>query len=31
MGGALTYARRYALFTLVDIAGEEDHDAPVST
>ncbi len=28
MGAALTYARRYALFTLVGIAGEEDHDAP---
>ena len=28
MGGALTYARRYALFTLVGIAGEDDIDAP---
>jgi len=28
MGAALTYARRYALFTLVGIAGEEDVDAP---
>jgi ERF superfamily len=28
MGSALTYARRYALFTLVGIAGEEDLDAP---
>ena len=27
MGAALTYARRYALFTLVGIAGEEDLDA----
>ena len=26
MGAALTYARRYALFTLVGIAGEEDLD-----
>jgi ERF superfamily len=25
---ALTYARRYALFTLVGIAGEDDRDAP---
>jgi hypothetical protein len=25
---ALTYARRYALFTLVSIAGEDDLDAP---
>jgi hypothetical protein len=25
---ALTYARRYALFTLVGIAGEDDFDAP---
>jgi hypothetical protein len=24
MGAALTYARRYALFTLVGIAGEDD-------
>jgi hypothetical protein len=28
MGTALTYARRYALFTLVGIAGEDDVDAP---
>ena len=28
MGAALTYARRYALFTLVGIAGEYDLDAP---
>jgi hypothetical protein len=28
MGAALTYARRYALFALVDIAGEDDLDAP---
>ena len=28
MGAALTYARRYALFTLVGIAGEDDGDAP---
>src|SRR3977135_4371870 len=28
MGSALTYARRYALFTLVGIAGEDDLDAP---
>ena len=28
MGAALTYARRYALFTLVGIAGEDDFDAP---
>ncbi|PSO16458.1 ERF family protein [Bradyrhizobium sp. MOS003] len=27
-GAALTYARRYALFALVDIAGEDDSDAP---
>src|SRR5258708_2853161 len=27
-GVALTYARRYALFTLVGIAGEDDLDAP---
>jgi ERF superfamily len=27
-GAALTYARRYALFTLVGIAGEDDIDAP---
>jgi hypothetical protein len=29
MGAALTYARRYALFALVGIAGEDDLDAPV--
>jgi hypothetical protein len=28
MGTALTYSRRYALFTLVGIAGEDDLDAP---
>ena len=28
MGTALTYARRYALFALVGIAGEDDLDAP---
>jgi hypothetical protein len=28
MGAALTYARRYALFTLVGISGEDDLDAP---
>jgi ERF superfamily len=28
MGATLTYARRYALFTLVGIAGEDDLDAP---
>ncbi len=28
MGAALTYARRYALFTVVGIAGEDDLDAP---
>jgi hypothetical protein len=28
MGAALTYARRYARFTLVGIAGEDDLDAP---
>jgi hypothetical protein len=28
MGAALTYARCYALFTLVGIAGEDDLDAP---
>src|SRR5262249_34294235 len=28
MGAALTYARRYALFTLVGIAGEDDLHAP---
>ena len=27
-GAALTYARRYALFTIVGIAGEDDLDAP---
>ena len=31
MGSALTYARRYALFTLVGIAGEDDLDAPDQT
>jgi ERF superfamily len=31
MGAALTYARRYALFTLVGIAGEDDLDAPSLT
>jgi len=31
MGAALTYARRYALFTLVGIAGEDDLDAPALT
>jgi hypothetical protein len=31
MGTALTYARRYALFTLVGIAGEDDLDAPELT
>ena len=31
MGAALTYARRYALFTLVGIAGEDDIDAPDPT
>jgi hypothetical protein len=30
MGAALTYARRYALFALVGIAGEDDLDAPAS-
>jgi ERF superfamily protein len=33
MGAALTYARRYALFTLVGIAGEDDlagSDPPVA-
>ena len=29
MGAALTYARRYALFTLEGIAGEDDLDAPL--
>src|SRR6478752_9241866 len=28
MGAALSYARRYALFALVGIAGEDDLDAP---
>jgi ERF superfamily len=28
MGTALTYARRYALFAIVGIAGEDDLDAP---
>jgi hypothetical protein len=28
MGAALTYARRYSLFALVGLAGEEDLDAP---
>ena len=28
LGAALSYARRYALFTLVGIAGEDDLDAP---
>src|SRR6202035_3565878 len=28
MGAALAYARRYALFALVGIAGEDDLDAP---
>jgi hypothetical protein len=28
IGAALTYARRYALFALVGIAGEDDWDAP---
>jgi hypothetical protein len=28
MGAALTYARRYALFALVGIAGEDDTDTP---
>jgi hypothetical protein len=28
MGAALTYARRYSLFTLVGISGEDDLDAP---
>jgi hypothetical protein len=31
MGAALTYARRYALFTMVGIAGEDDLDAPEVT
>jgi hypothetical protein len=29
LGAALSYARRYSLFTLVGIAGEDDLDAPV--
>src|SRR5712672_1303147 len=29
MGAALTYARRYALFTMVGIAGEDDLDTPL--
>lgn len=28
MGAALSYARRYALFTLVGVAGEDDLDTP---
>src|SRR5450432_678961 len=28
LGAAMTYARRYALFTMVGIAGEDDLDAP---
>lgn len=28
IGAALTYARRYALFAFVGIAGEDDLDAP---
>lgn len=31
MGAALTYARRYALFALVGLAGEDDLDAPEPT
>src|SRR5690348_10964369 len=31
MGAALTYARRYALFTLVGITGEDDLDALISS
>src|SRR6516165_2327852 len=31
MGAALTYARRYALFTLAGIAGEDDLNAPELT
>ncbi|HVL74007.1 MAG TPA: ERF family protein [Beijerinckiaceae bacterium] len=31
MGAALTYARRYGLFTLVGLAGEDDLDAPELT
>jgi hypothetical protein len=30
MGAALTYARKYALFAMVGIAGEDDLDAPES-
>jgi hypothetical protein len=30
MGAALTYARRYALFTMVGIAGEDDLDADLT-
>jgi Protein of unknown function (DUF968) len=30
MGAAVTYARRYALFSMVGIAGEDDLDAPDS-
>jgi hypothetical protein len=30
MGAALTYARRYALFTLVGIAGEDDLDVTIT-
>jgi hypothetical protein len=30
MGAALTYARRYALFALIGIAGEDDLDAPAT-
>src|SRR5262249_43094116 len=30
MGAALTYARRYALFTFVGIAGEDDLDTPTA-
>jgi hypothetical protein len=30
-GAALTYTRRYALITLVGIAGEDDLDAPELT
>ena len=29
IGAALTYARRYAQFTLVGVAGEDDLDAPL--
>ena len=31
MGMALTYARRYSLFSIVGIAGEDDLDAPNAT